>query len=353
MSLTPRIDNIESANNKIINSNFDFWQAGTTFTAVANGTYIADLIKYWKNGTMVHDAGQSTNVPNVNSTYSCHTTVTTAQAVIGAGDYSLNSYFVEGYDFQELAGGDFTLKFKVYTTKTGTYCVSFKNTGNTQSYIAEYTVNASNTWQEVAITVPHNIAGTWDYTNGIGMQINFVQAAGTTYQTTPNAWQAGNFLATANQVNNCDTIGNQFILSQLQLVKGKNAGVHKRAGKTIGEELSYCQRYYEKSYAENVYAGQSTVHEGAWRSVALNAADFYNYGNADTLFLIRKRAVPTFTPYSLSGAAYVWWNLSTGANQGNIGVRYLNDRGCSFYSSNSAITGGNVFTAHWTADARF
>ena len=86
-------------------------------------------------------------------------------------------------------------------------------------------------------------AGTWNYTNGVGLTITFVSASGTDFHTTADTWQTGNFVATSNQVNACDSASNNFMLSQIQLELGSSAGSFEK--RNITTEIARCQRYMQ------------------------------------------------------------------------------------------------------------
>lgn len=224
MANTPRIDNLESQDNLILNSNFDSWVEATSFPTIASLTYFADLFRYYKNGTMVHTVSRSTDVPNVKSTYSALLAVTTAQASLSAGDYTTINGTIEGYDFQPLAGETFSVSFKVKASKVGTYCFSVCNDGATRSYVVEYQVTQANVWETKTITITHDATGTWNYTNGIGLAFRWCLGSGTTFQTSPNTWTTGNLFATANQVNAVDSTLNTFQIAQVMLARGSNIG---------------------------------------------------------------------------------------------------------------------------------
>jgi len=233
--------------NFIINGDMIVWQRGTTFTAAANGAYTADRFVYLKSGAMVHDVLLSTDVPTVAQagrlfSYSALIDCTTADASIAAGEYCCYRQNIEGINFVPIAQRTFTLSFWVKATKTGVYCVSFSNSGNDRTYIAEYTINATDTWEFKTITVPPSpAAGTWNYTTGLGVTVTFTLATGSTYQTTANAWQTGIFLGTANQVNACDSTSNNFRITGVKVEPGNVATMS--LPKTFDEELAACQRY--------------------------------------------------------------------------------------------------------------
>jgi hypothetical protein len=230
--------------NRIINGNFDIWQRGTSFAAIANAAYSLDRWTWGQAGAMVCTVTQSTDVPNNTFQSSYKVDVTTVDSSIAAGDYAFISQKIEGYNVRDLIGTTFTVSFWVKSPKTGVHCVSFSNSGQNRSYIKEYTIAVVNTWEYKTVTVTGGLitAGTWNWTNGEGLEVGFSLATGSTYQTTSDAWQTGDFLGTANQVNVMDNTANDFFLTGVQLEPGPVATPFER--RPIGTELALCQRYY-------------------------------------------------------------------------------------------------------------
>ena len=243
------IDNVTVENNIIINGDMEISQRGTSFASIVGGVYCLDRYQYTATGSMVHDVMQETDAPTFAQAgrliqNSLKVDCTTADASIAAGDSTAILQKIEGYNFLEIAQKSFTLGFWVKATKTGVYCIGFRNTGNDRSYVSEYTVNTTDTWEFKTITVTASpSAGTWNYTNGIGLNVTWTLAAGSTFQTTADAWQTGNFFATSNQVNACDSTSNNFQITGVQIVKGAVDTEFKR--RSFGEELALCERYFE------------------------------------------------------------------------------------------------------------
>ena len=184
------ISNLSLPDNAVINGNFNIWQRGTSFAAIASNTFFTDRFRYDKGGTMVHTITRETDVPTVaqsnqKSNYSMKIDCTTAQGSIGASDKTHIHQTIEGYNFVPFVGKTATLSFWVKATKTGIYCVSFRSSTNDRSYIAEYTVNTTDTWEkkEVILTFDYS-GGTWDYINGRGLNIAWMLVCGTNFQTT-------------------------------------------------------------------------------------------------------------------------------------------------------------------------
>ena len=231
--------------NKIINGDMNIAQRGTSFAAIANQAYSLDRWIYGNTSAAVATVTQQADVPSSNEfQYSYRYAVTTADTSIAASDAAYVVQFVEGYNARDLIGRTFTLSFWVRSSKTGTHCVKFGNSSADRSYVTEYTINAANTWEQKSITVSGGLitAGTWNWTNGIGLAVFWTLAAGSTFQTTAGAWQTGNFLATANQVSCLDTVGNIFAITGVQLEVGSVATPFEH--RPYGTELALCQRYY-------------------------------------------------------------------------------------------------------------
>jgi hypothetical protein len=250
-SLTPRIDRMEK--NYIINGDMRIAQRGTSFAAIANSAYCLDRWSYNKVGATVHTVTQDTDVPTfAQANYlfqnSLRLNLTTPDTSIAATDFCFMAQFIEGYNWANLAQKQFTVSFWVKATTTGTYCVGVKNSGNDRSYVAEYTINASATWEYKTITVAASpSAGTWNYSSGVGLAVYFVLAAGATYQTTPGSWQTGNFFATANQVNGVNTGATDFRITGVSVAEGTSTNTKfSTYARDFASELNTCKRYYQQ-----------------------------------------------------------------------------------------------------------
>jgi hypothetical protein len=250
--------------NRIINGGMDIAQRGTSFAAIANGTYSMDRWQWGRAGAMVCTVSQSTDVPNNTFQSSYKADVTTIDSSIAAGDYAQIVQNIEGYNVRDLIGTTFTFSFWVKSPKTGTHCVALRNSVSDRSFVKEYTIVTANTWEYKTLTVSGGLitAGTWNWTNGLGLNISFALACGSTFHTTADAWQTGNFIATANQVNVMDNTANNFFITGVQLEPGAVATPFER--RIFGQELALCQRYYHfnnssvtaSQFSGNVTSGQ-------------------------------------------------------------------------------------------------
>jgi len=231
--------------NRIINGDMRIAQRGTSFAAAADATYPTDRWKYGANNGAVVTVSQQSDVPTGSGlSYSTRLAVTTADTSIGTTEIATLVQVIEGFNISDLVGVTFTISFWVRSSKTGTHCVGFRNSGGDRGYPAEYTVNAANTWEQKTITIVGGIpaSGTWNFTNGYGLAVNFICAAGSAYQGTSNTWNSANTLSTSAQVNCLDTIGNIFAITGVQLEAGSVASPFER--RDYGRELIMCQRYF-------------------------------------------------------------------------------------------------------------
>jgi hypothetical protein len=163
-------------------------------------------------------------------------------------------------------------------------------------------------------------------------------AAGANFQTTANSWQTGNFLATSNQVNCLDTIGNIFAVTGVQLEIGSVATPFEH--RMIDAELASCQRYYEKSFAYAVAPAQNT---GSFVGALYGVGQVVNQPfSAAVIYAVTKRATPTLTAYSPNAATNGTTPTVASNNEGDHGFAL---------SGTTSVTAGNGYSIHWTASA--
>ena len=235
--------------NKIVNGKMTIAQRGTSIVGGTSGATVYTLDRWTFNASAgpAVTVSQDTDVPSGGEFFSSlKVVVTTNDASIAAGDYAAIVQRIEGYSIRDLVGRTFTISFWVKSAKTGVHCVSFQNSAADRCYVMEYTISAANTWEKKILTVSNGLvtAGTWNYTNGMGLAVRFTLVSGTTYQAAANAWQTGNFLATSNQVNVIDTVSNVFSITGVQLEVGTVATPFEHLPPQI--ELALCQRYYSR-----------------------------------------------------------------------------------------------------------
>ena len=350
MPKIPGIDTSLFEKNYIINGDMRIAQRGTSFVAIADSVYSLDRFIYQKSGAMVHTASQDTDAPTLaEADYlfqnSLRLNLTTPDTSIAAGDYALVSQKIEGYNWTNLAQKYCTLSFWVKATLSGTYCVSFNNTGSDRSYIAEYVINAANTWEYKTVLVPPSpSAGSWNYVNGTGIIVRWTLAAGSTFQTTAGSWQTENYFATANQVNGVNTGATDFRITGVMLNEGLVAAPFSTFDKSIEGDLDSCERYYQKSYRYSIAPGTPDS-QGNYANRGIASSN----NEVSIELATRMRTQPTATAYSTTtGAANMARDNSAGVDVSATSSGFRGEKSVAFLVTQTA---GNQYTWHWTADA--
>jgi hypothetical protein len=327
--------------NLIINGDMTIAQRGQSFAAIGNLAYGVDRWANQKTGAMVHTVTQDTDVPTFAQAgclyqNSLRYNLTTPDTSIAAGDYAGPYQIIEGYNFAKIAQKEFTLSFWVKATTIGTYCVGFRSAGQDRSYVAEYTINLADTWEKKTITVAASpSAGTWNYTNGNGLIVSWALAGGSTFQTTPGAWQTGNYIATVNQVNGVNTGSTDFRITGVMLNEGSYAAPFRLFANDYAEEFQQCQRYYETGSVSNT-GGQ---YDGANSRI-------YSY----TDFKVTKRINPT----TVTTSNFIVNLTGSGANDGanwNPSSLVSNVDGIHWVPFKAGSFLNNYFSTSWTASA--
>jgi hypothetical protein len=304
--------------NRIINGAMviDQRNAGASVTSVSGGgVYPVDR---WEQeaavGGGVFTIQQSTTAPTGFSNSILYT-VTTADTSLAAGDRYNTRQIIEGYNIADFGFGTasaqtVTVSFWVRSSLIGTYCISLKNGTNARSYVANYTINTANTWEQKTVTIAGDTSGTWGTTNGRGIQFAFSLGAGVNAQATANTWSSGQFDCTSSQVNWLGTVSNTFYITGVQLEKGSTATSFDY--RPYGTELMLCQRYFYKTFAQNVAPANglalSTESTVAMYDTTNGQAMYYTYSAT-------MRTTPTITLYrSLSrGVTDGQWAVYNGS----------------------------------------
>lgn len=352
-SLVPTDHTGYSGKNAVINGDFAIWQRNTTFTGPSTGAYHADRWSHSRAGAVVPNFSRSTDVPTAAQAgriflYSLSTAIGTADAAMAAGDFLEILQPIEGYNWNRFWQRALVLSFWVKSTKTGTFCVAISSGGVDKSYVAEYTVSVSDTWEKKTVTFTASPSGgTWNQTTTAGAYLRFCIAAGSTVQTTAGAWQNGNFIATSNQVVGSDSTSNVFKLTGVQLEVGTTATEFEHL--TFQQQIMLCQRYYSKTFSYATAPANNAADYGSTcrLEVQRSAANMYMHH----YFPVEMRITPTITYYNPTAgtAGRINFNAATD-DTGAPATTNASAKGVMIGISTATPTLGQAYV-HLTADS--
>ena len=297
--------------------------------------------------------------------------VVTANASPVAGNFCELIHLIEGNRVARLNWGTpqaqpLSIGFWVYAVRPGMYSGAVVNGTATRSYVFTFTIAATLTWQFVTVTVPGDTTGTWAKDNTAGLSLRLALMTGSTYQTAPGVWTAGNFIGAPGTINGVAATTDQFFVTGFIVLPGLELPSASRAPfimRPFNEELRLCQRYYCKGYPQGKIPG---VDAAQFQFLITAYAT-----NACAMQFIRfpavMRVIPTITlfpPAFVNGdtpaaACVQYYNSPVGAyyNLSNAGGGYTAEDGFQMQMGANGITGAmgaQSFFARggWVADAR-
>lgn len=332
---------------------------GTTSVSVSNTTkYISDQWQVAFVGTSLAGTGQVVSAPFTSYPailYGLQLTTTTAKASLSAGDYIFASQPIEGQRVAKLGWGTsqaqaISIGKLMRSSIALTGYISVRNGATNRSYLKQFTL-AANTDTYVSIIIPGDTSGTWATDNTLGLTVTFCFGAGSTYQSTANAWQAGNYMAASDVTNLGATNGNNVIGSGLVVLPALSSSIADAPGiadlvrfrRHPHDELSTCQRYFCKSYSYGVALGTVTW-AGNIRNVVTAGAGVFNFD-----FPTEMRTVPTVTGYSpnsgTAGKAY-------SASDGDVNITISEPSTRRACLAAAFATSGTYSYLHWSANSK-
>ena len=364
VNLAQSASNNVTMRNRIINGAMviDQRNAGASVTPT-NGQYLIDrwaggltqASKYTVQQTpSTTESGYATRVAAGFSNYLAATVGASANVTVGTNDYFYLQQPIEGYNTADLAWGtanakSITLSFWVYSSVTGTYGGSLKSTGSGRSYPFTYTISSASTWSQISINIAGDTSGTWNTTNGIGINLTFGLGVGSNYTGTAGTWASANYLSATGAGNWISTNSATFYITGVQLEAGTTASPFEY--RQYGTELALCQRYYEKSYDQAAVVPTNTqsavTYVTASSDVSGSLVTSINYA-------VVKRATPSITFYTHTGTAGTWYYGRSGVGETTFATMFtlfLGARVLNCYGNAGANWVPAYMYGHWVASA--
>jgi hypothetical protein len=275
----------------------------------------------------------------------------TGAAFSGASDFASIVHRIEGYRMSRLGWGSaaaspITISFWVNVPAAGTMAVSVQNSAGNRSYVVDVPIAGAFATVFRTVTIPGDIAGTWDVANGIGMQICFNFAAGSGMRAAAaNTWSAGAFRGSPATTNFFATNGNTAYLAGVAVLPGAEAPQPAALNtafilRPFDEELRLCQRHL-------------WIWRGGQIAASLGAGTVYNasLGLAHVQFPVTMRAAPSFS-YSALTDFYMIAAAGSVPPTGMVST-LISPFGCRIDTTLPAgyVTGHGALLAGYTANA--
>ena len=315
--------------NIIINGNFDIWQRNSTFTIPTSAiTYTADRWFGYRPTTGL-------TVSRITATQAFHTYALQAQRTASDANSNLISIgtILESTDSRYLTGKTIAVSFYAAAG------ANFSSLANGLNVVAVF-------GQGIDQSSLSAISGTWTNQSQSSQTIT-LSTISTEFKLIYNVPAGTTQVGLIFQYNSTGVAGvaDSFIIERVQLERNNVATAFEYL--PVGVTLALCQRYYEKSYDLNVFAG--TITTAGKISSASSGPTGNISSNLSIIYKVTKRTIPTIAVFSaVTGTSGNWTAgasqevtgtvLNSGTNSVNISTTYT-----------SATTGGSG--GHFTADA--
>lgn len=273
---------------------------------------------------------------------------TTTSGTPAAGDLSYYAHYIEGNNVADLVFGTanaktITVSFYVKSSLTGTFGGALKNAVPNRAYPFSYTITSANTWEYKTVTIAGDTTGTWATDATIGLNLAFDTGSGSNNKGTAGAWAATADLGVTGGVNLVESASATWQITGVQLETGTNATPFEY--RSYGDELSRCERYFQKSYQSTTAPGGATAN-GAYVSRDGAASTVSRY--CPVQLQERMRSTPTVVTYDIAGNSNKI-RLDSTDNQVS-GVSSTADAGFMVFANQTNPSHfGTLF--QWTAEA--
>jgi hypothetical protein len=240
--------------NMIINGAMQVAQRGTSATdlGASDGYFTVDRFQLNFSSTSARFTMTQDSPTDLSGfTKALKLDCTTADTSIGAAEYLILHYKLEGFDVQQLKKGTsdaekFTISFYVKGNANATYTLEIEDVDNNRYNAQEFSVTTS--WNRVSLTFDGDTTGVLGNDNGNSIRLNFWLFVGSNFTSgthTDNVWHTTATQRVGdNQTSLADSTDRTFFLTGIQLEVGSQATPFEH--RSFGEELALCQRYFEK-----------------------------------------------------------------------------------------------------------
>lgn len=208
--------------NKIRNSNFAISKRTLPITNASGYTMDGWILQKWTTGAQFTvDSPTDLQLPGRFSGKCMSVVCTTADATVGSDDLVSIDQYIESNAIGDLIGQPVSVRFHAKSNVAGTYSATLRaiNGAMVYSWINTFTL-AADTWTDVSFTtsIPNSTyVNQFVETKGLIFSIGLM--GGSTYQGATSTWNITNRVVASGNVNFASTVGNEFRLAGVQIVR--------------------------------------------------------------------------------------------------------------------------------------
>lgn len=340
-----------------LNGDMSQWTWNTTFAACADKQMTANGFRYHKIGTAVHTVRRSTDVPSIDICgriipYSMEVEVTTADATVGATEWTGIVYRGEGSEWADLVDDRVRVRFWLKGV-AGTYHLHLSNGAETLSYTQPIVLDVTDTWRRFDVFFPRAPGfedGDWWTDHRVGYSLTLVLAAGANFVMEAEKWNphstSGFGFVGGGQINFNATVGNKIKIAGLRVGDGP---LMYQPPELVEQA---CMRYIEHSFERGWSPAQGVgggTGEHYWHATLAGAL---TQTSPRIRFVVPKRRVGAVT---ITGYNPVSANAQARSPSGDCNTTTFSQVTVFGFkvSANSpaGTTVGQELNLHWLADS--
>ena len=178
---------------------------------------------------------------------------------------------IEGYNVYDFMFGSTTatpisVSFWVKSSLMGTFAFRVANGTENQSYVSNYSILSSNTWEQKQVTIPGSTSGIWNKEGGIGLQLFFDLGGGSVTEGNSGSWLSTNTTRTVSSTKLCQINAASWRITGIQLEEGSLVTPFDRRPFTT--EITLSRTYFSAMENKNTYGYASAMQFGGYLNLA-------------------------------------------------------------------------------------
>lgn len=255
----------------------------------------------------------------------------TSSKVVTANDFILTGKYIEGEKLRDKLnwgtslGRPLTVARMMRANFSGRGYLCVENGAQNRNYVAPFDLLLGID-QYIKITIPPDVAGTWEQGAVAGLRLYWVFMSGSSFLTTKNTWGSSVKFADTDIFNFAGYPGNSVYLGPVAVLPGievPNALDLYKLRLASPDDLRECQRYYHKSQRYILGYGASGNTFGQWfdhpggemRAAPAISFSGLTYGNASgiTTGINNTRGTVAYANVSATGVAEATFTMVANA----------------------------------------